>query len=61
MTRTDREKISAALLEKAQDNKISCAAARKLAAELQVPIRQVGETANELKIKIKACELGCFD
>lgn len=61
MTSTNREKINAALQAKALDNKISCAVARQLAAELQVPIREVGESANELKIKIKACELGCFD
>jgi len=44
----------------ARDGKISCTAARKLAADLKVPPRVVGEACNALKIKIKACELGCF-
>lgn len=44
----------------AKDGRISCTAARRLAEELKVPPRVVGEAADALKIKIKACELGCF-
>lgn len=44
----------------AKDGRLSCTAARKLAEELKVSPRVVGEAANELKIKIKSCELGCF-
>lgn len=53
-------KLVQALKEAAKEGKISCTAARQIAEELRVPVRQVGEAANELKIKIKACELGCF-
>lgn len=49
-----------ALKKAARDGRISCTAARKLAEELKVPVRVVGEAADALKIKIKACELGCF-
>lgn len=49
-----------ALKKTAKEGRISCTAARKLAEELKVPFRVVGEAADELKIKIKACELGCF-
>lgn len=44
----------------ATEGRMSCTAARKLAEELKVPVRVVGEAADELKVKIKACELGCF-
>lgn len=49
-----------ALRKAARDGRISCTSARKLAEELKVPPRIVGEAADMLKIKIKACELGCF-
>lgn len=50
------KKIEAA----SKDKKISCTAARKVAGELDVPLRVVGDACNELGIKIFACELGCF-
>jgi LAO/AO transport system kinase len=31
-----------------------------IAEELKVSYSEVGKSANELKIKIKNCELGCF-
>lgn len=49
-----------AVKKAAKDGRISCTAARKLAEELKVPPRVVGEACDALKIKIKACELGCF-
>ncbi|CCO08073.1 hypothetical protein [Desulforamulus hydrothermalis] len=55
-----KEKIIKLLQEKASEGKISCTMARQIAAALQVHPRVVGDLCNELKIKIKACELGCF-
>ncbi|HZD60884.1 MAG TPA: hypothetical protein VE439_10600 [Anaerolineae bacterium] len=43
-----------------KDKRISCTVARKVAEELDVPVRTVGDACNELGIKIYACELGCF-
>ncbi|TYO94757.1 hypothetical protein [Desulfallas thermosapovorans] len=54
------EKIKTALLNAAKDGKLSCTAARKLAEELGVAPREIGQMADELKIKIYGCELGCF-
>lgn len=54
------EKIRAALKERAIDGKISCQVAKKLADELTIPYGDIGKTADELDIKIKDCELGCF-
>jgi len=54
------EKVLQAVREKAVDKRLSCAEARRLAAELNVPVQEIGRVADELKIKIVACELGCF-
>lgn len=48
------------MLKKAIDGRISCAAARQMAEKLGLPYKEVGAAANELGIKIKDCQLGCF-
>lgn len=52
--------IGQLLRERSNDGKITCSEARKIAEELRIPYIEVGRMANELKIKIKKCELGCF-
>ncbi len=49
-----------AVKTKAVDGRATCAVLRKLADDLGVPVRTVGDAANEAGIKIKNCELGCF-
>lgn len=48
------------LLKLASDGKVSCAQAIALAERLGMEPHLVGRAANELKIKITACRLGCF-
>ncbi len=48
------------LIEASKDVRISCVMARRIAEELKVSYKEVGDAANRLKIKIKDCELGCF-
>lgn len=60
MVQKVEEKILDAVREAAKDGRLSCTMARKLAEELNVPPARVGEACNQLKIKIQACELGCF-
>jgi hypothetical protein len=56
-----KKSISQRLLQLSGDDKrISCKAARKMAEEMGVGYGEVGDCCNELKIKIVACELGCF-
>jgi len=50
------EKIRASLV----NGKLPCAVAFKIAEELKVNPRKVGDMANRLKIKIASCQLGCF-
>jgi hypothetical protein len=48
------------MLKSASNGKLSCAAARKIAENLGISYKEVGDAANELGIKIKDCQLGCF-
>ncbi len=59
MAKSDAE-IKEAVRKAAVDGRLSCTAARRLAAELGVSPREIGRAADELRIKIFACELGCF-
>lgn len=40
---------------------ITCALAHELAARLGVQTREMGKLFDPLSIKIRACELGCFE
>ena len=44
----------------APEGKIPCAAAFRLAEELGISRKELGNLLNELKIKIIHCQLGCF-
>ena len=48
------------LKEMAPDGSISCSEARRLAEKLGVNPIEIGKACNEAKIRIYACELGCF-
>jgi len=50
------EKVVSSLV----DGKLSCAVAFKIAKELKVSPREVGEIADKLGIKFSSCQLGCF-
>jgi len=47
-------------MKKAVDRRLTCADARKIAEDLGVPYHEVGAVADELGVKIKNCQLGCF-
>lgn len=42
------------------NGKLPCAVAFKIARDLKVGTREVGQAANRLSIKISGCQLGCF-
>lgn len=54
------ELIKKELQKYAADGKITCAIARKIAEDLGAPYKEVGQAADELGIRIKDCQLGCF-
>lgn len=53
---TVAEGIKGRLLE----GRLLCAVAFRLEKELGVSLKEIGDTANKLKIKIANCQLGCF-
>ena len=57
----EKEKlIDKVVREKTVDGKITCKTALGIAEEMDVPPKMVGKAANRLKVKIVACQLGCF-
>jgi hypothetical protein len=56
----DREQIKQEIEKAAQEKRLSCEEARALADRLEVPYAEMGKACDELKVKLYACELGCF-
>jgi len=46
--------------EKQSDGRISCQAALEIAEQSGMPRIKIGKLLNEMKIKIRSCQLGCF-
>ena len=55
-----KESLKDAVKKAAVDGRLTCEKAHELGKELKVPLRDIGEICNELKIRITACQLGCF-
>ena len=56
----NESEITKKLIEAAKDGKITCDMAQKIAIDNKIPMKQVGDLLNKLKIKIIQCQLGCF-
>lgn len=56
----NKELLIEAINKEVIEGKISCAQATKLADEYNFPRQEMGQLLDELKIKIKNCQLGCF-
>ncbi len=54
------EALKQKMTEKAVDGKLPCSVARKIAEDLNITYKEVGDAADDLGIRIKNCELGCF-
>ncbi|MDN5326163.1 MAG: hypothetical protein PWP41_859 [Moorella sp. (in: firmicutes)] len=59
----NQDAVRAAVKEAAATHggKLPCAVAQEVARRLQVPMREVGQAADDLQIKITQCQLGCFE
>lgn len=55
-----REMIVEAIQTASENNRLSCEKAHELARGLNISLPEIGAICNELKIKIAACQLGCF-
>jgi len=54
------KKIADAVRERAQEGKLSCGAAFRIAENLKVNPMRVGEMADELDVRLYHCQLGLF-
>jgi len=54
------EHVLKAVQEAAPEGRISCLDAHKLAGKLGVELLIIGKACDELNIRIKNCQLGCF-
>ena len=57
---SSKETLMAAVAKASGDGRLTCEKAHELGQELDVPLREIGAVCNELNIKIKDCQLGCF-
>jgi hypothetical protein len=55
-----KNKVVEEIKKKATNGRLPCPIAREIAEKLSVSYKEIGKTADELKIKITSCELGCF-
>lgn len=60
MSPEKKEKILEEIKKRATDGRLPCAIARKIAEDLGISYRDIGEAADNLQIKIINCQLGCF-
>jgi hypothetical protein len=55
-----REKIREEVRNAAINGRLSCEKAHELGKKLGVTLQEIGAVCNDLNIKIKDCQLGCF-
>lgn len=54
------DKLKEKVMAQARDGKITCKEAFEIAESMGVKPLTVGKLLNELNIKIRQCQLGCF-
>jgi hypothetical protein len=54
------EVLKDAVKNAARNNRLTCEKAHALGKELDVSLEKIGAVCNELNIRIKTCQLGCF-
>ncbi len=55
-----QEKLKEVVQAQARDNRITCAQLYQLSEKYEVSLEELGKIADELKLKITRCQLGCF-
>jgi hypothetical protein len=56
----EKPEVEEAVRLAAKDGPLTCHDARELAEKLGVDYQVVGQACNDLGVKIRVCELGCF-
>lgn len=58
---TVEKKLKGAIEAKAKRGTITCPQALQIAKDLKIPGPEVRKALDEMNIKIKQCQLGCFE
>jgi len=56
----DLQQVKQAVEQAATNGVLTCHDARALAEELEVEYSLVGQACDEVGVKVRVCELGCF-
>ncbi len=56
----EEDKLRKAIADAATNGKVPCKALLLIAESLDVPPDRVGNTCDEMKVRVSACQLGCF-
>jgi hypothetical protein len=54
------DSVEKRILDSVVDGRIPCPVLRAIAEDEGIPYSEAGRIANQLKVKISNCELGCF-
>ncbi len=57
----DKEKIKEEIDKQSKEGQISCKQCFEIAKCCGVDLKEVGKMCNEKKVKIRYCQLGCFE
>ena len=60
MTTVNDDELRAAIREAATDGRAPCRALLAIAERLGVKPAEVGHACNEMNVRIRGCQLGCF-
>jgi hypothetical protein len=56
----ENNKLEAEIRKSLVNGKMPCATAFRIARDLKIAPKEVGDACNKLKVKISNCQLGCF-
>ena len=56
----DKQAVTEKVKANAKEGKIACTEALRISGEEGISPAELGTLLNELKIKIRGCQLGCF-
>ena len=57
----DRKRLEETILKKSKTGKLPCAVCFKIAEDFGISKREMGKILNEIKVRIRQCQLGCFE
>ncbi len=60
MSGDNEQKLQDLLKERSKDGKITCTDCHEISEEYSYSLEEIGQKADEIKIKIVNCKLGCF-